>query len=84
MERDQTNLFFFSFDIIILRIRPPPEEVYTLHRKLAGAYMLCIKLGAVVQCRDMLEDVVRNHVFEDGMEHPMTNSLNVAVPFASN
>lgn len=46
--------------------------------------MLCIKLGAIVQCRDMLEDVVRDHVFEDGMEHPMTNSLNVAVPSASN
>lgn len=50
---------------------PPPEEVYTLHRKLAGAYMLCIKLGAVVRCRDMLEDIVANHVFEDGLLHPM-------------
>jgi len=51
--------------------RPPPEEVYTLHRKLAGAYMLCIKLGATIQCRDLLEEVVRNHNFEDGMNHPM-------------
>lgn len=50
---------------------PPPEEVYTLHRKLAGAYMLCIKLGAIIHCRDMLEDVVRNHTFEDGLPHPM-------------
>ena len=33
--------------------------------------MLCIKLGAVVRCRGMLEEVVANHVFEDGMEHPM-------------
>jgi aarF domain-containing kinase len=53
------------------RLTPPPEEVYTLHRKLAGAYMLCIRLGAKVQCRDMLEDVVRDHVFEDGLPHPM-------------
>lgn len=50
---------------------PPPEEVYTLHRKLAGAYMLCIKLGAVVQCRDMLEEIVSNHVFEDGIPPPI-------------
>ncbi len=53
------------------RLTPPPEEVYTLHRKLAGAYMLCIRLGAVVQCRDMLENVVQNHIFEDGLPHPI-------------
>lgn len=53
------------------RLTPPPEEVYTLHRKLAGAYMLCIKLGAVVKCRDMLEDIVRAHKFEDGLAHPL-------------
>lgn len=54
------------------RLTPPPEEVYTLHRKLAGAYMLCIKLGAVVRCSDMLEDVVREHTFEDGLPHPLS------------
>jgi aarF domain-containing kinase len=54
------------------RLTAPPEEVYTLHRKLAGAYMLCIKLGAVIRSRDMLEDIVTNHVFEDGMAHPIT------------
>lgn len=54
------------------RLTPPPEEVYTLHRKLAGAYMLCIKLGAVVQARDMLQNIVRNHQFDDGMENPLT------------
>jgi aarF domain-containing kinase len=53
------------------RLTPPPEEVYTLHRKLAGAYMLCIKLGANISSRDMLEDIVRNHKFEDGLPHPM-------------
>lgn len=56
------------------RLTPPPEEVYTLHRKLAGAYMLCIKLGAVVRSRDMLETVVANHVFDDGMVNPVTGS----------
>jgi aarF domain-containing kinase len=40
--------------------RPPPEEVYTLHRKLAGAYNLCIKLGSVVSCRDLLDEVAAN------------------------
>ncbi len=53
------------------RLTPPPEEVYTLHRKLAGAYNLCIKLGAKVQCRDLLEDIMNEHVFEDGEDHPL-------------
>lgn len=54
------------------RLTPPPEEVYTLHRKLAGAYMLCIKLGAVIRCRDMLEDIVKGHNFDDGMDRPLS------------
>jgi len=53
------------------RLTPPPEEVYTLHRKLAGAYNLCIRLGATIKCRDLLEDIVENHVFEDGQDHPI-------------
>ncbi|KAL3762079.1 hypothetical protein ACHAW5_002592 [Stephanodiscus triporus] len=39
------------------RLTPPPVEVYTLHRKLAGAYNLCIKLGAKISCRDLLDEV---------------------------
>ena len=44
------------------RLTPPPPEVYTLHRKLAGAYNLCIKLGAIIPCRDLLDEIVENHV----------------------
>mmetsp|Transcript_6805 Transcript_6805/g.14675 ORF Transcript_6805/g.14675 Transcript_6805/m.14675 type:complete len:179 (-) Transcript_6805:367-903(-) len=47
------------------RLTPPPKEVYSLHRKLAGAYMLCIKLGAVIHCRDLLEEVLENYTFQD-------------------
>jgi len=46
------------------RLTPPPEEVYTLHRKLAGAYMLCIKLNAIISCRDLLEEVYDNYLFD--------------------
>ena len=54
-------------------LTPPPEEVYTLHRKLAGAYMLCIKLRANILSRDMLEDIVPNHKFDDELPYPMSS-----------
>ncbi|XP_026457345.1 protein ABC transporter 1, mitochondrial-like isoform X2 [Papaver somniferum] len=44
---------------------PPPDEVYSLHRKLSGAFLACIKLGAVVPCRDLLYQVYDNHQFAD-------------------
>ena len=47
------------------RILPPPKEVYTLHRKLAGAFLLCIKLEATLDCRAILEEVMRENEEED-------------------
>lgn len=39
------------------RLKAPPSETYSLHRKLAGAFLLCIRLKAIIRCRDILEDV---------------------------
>lgn len=46
------------------RLRPPPSETYSLHRKLSGAFLLCFKLGAVIPCRDLLLETWENYSFE--------------------
>ncbi|KAI1117217.1 ABC1 family-domain-containing protein [Nemania sp. NC0429] len=37
------------------RLSPPPEETYSLHRKLSGAFLLCARLGSRVRCRELFE-----------------------------
>lgn len=59
------------------RLSPPPDEAYSLHRKLSGAFLACIKLGAVVPCREMLLDVYSNYKFSD-VEEDVQNKTCLA------
>ncbi|KAG8511376.1 Atypical kinase COQ8B, mitochondrial [Galemys pyrenaicus] len=43
------------------RLRPPPEETYALHRKLAGAFLACARLQARIACRDLFQDTYHRY-----------------------
>jgi len=43
------------------RLRPPPEETYALHRKLAGAFLACARLRAHIACRDLFQDAYHRY-----------------------
>ncbi|KAI9646406.1 hypothetical protein NHQ30_004398 [Ciborinia camelliae] len=45
------------------RLAPPPEETYSLHRKLSGAFLLCARLGSRVRCRELFKNSMEKTKF---------------------
>uniref|UniRef100_A0A5S6QL02 Helicase ATP-binding domain-containing protein n=1 Tax=Trichuris muris TaxID=70415 RepID=A0A5S6QL02_TRIMR len=39
------------------RLRPPTDEVYSFHRKMAGAFLLCAKMKAMVNCFELFANI---------------------------
>ncbi len=75
-----TPLYDFSNQTITTRVRaliprmlsdrlaPPPEETYSLHRKLSGAFLLCAKLGSRVPCRELWVEALRKAEVADAAD----------------
>uniref|UniRef100_A0A182S712 ABC1 atypical kinase-like domain-containing protein n=1 Tax=Anopheles maculatus TaxID=74869 RepID=A0A182S712_9DIPT len=42
--------------MIAHRLCPPPEEIYSLHRKLSGVFLLCARLNAKIDCKPIFNE----------------------------
>ncbi|XP_059055185.1 atypical kinase COQ8B, mitochondrial isoform X1 [Achroia grisella] len=47
--------------ILTHRLCPPPEEIYSLHRKLSGVFLLCSKMKVKLNCRDMFNEIYQQY-----------------------
>lgn len=44
--------------MIAHRLCPPPEEIYSIHRKLSGVFLLCSRLNVKFDCRPLYAEIV--------------------------
>ena len=42
------------------RLKAPPKEIYSLHRKIIGTYLMCMKLNSQVPAREIFLETYDN------------------------
>lgn len=57
------------------RMCAPPEESYSLHRKMSGVFLLCAKLNGAVNCYDLFHDIYRDYKFGGTWDELRAGSL---------
>uniref|UniRef100_A0A6B2E6M9 Putative abc atp binding cassette 1 protein n=1 Tax=Phlebotomus kandelakii TaxID=1109342 RepID=A0A6B2E6M9_9DIPT len=45
------------------RLCPPPDEIYSIHRKLSGVFLLCSRLKVKFACQPTFKEIVNNYRF---------------------
>ncbi|XP_055854245.1 atypical kinase COQ8B, mitochondrial isoform X2 [Episyrphus balteatus] len=43
------------------RLCPPPEEIYSIHRKLSGVFLLCSRLNVKMNCKPFYKEIIEGN-----------------------
>lgn len=49
--------------MVAQRLCPPPDEIYSIHRKLSGVFLLCSRLKVKFNCRELFDEIVAKYRF---------------------
>ncbi|CAK94480.1 unnamed protein product (macronuclear) [Paramecium tetraurelia] len=62
-EQQMTKKIYELMPVMLkYRMRPPPPEIYSLHRKLSGAYLMNMRLKTKVNCRDIFMNLYEQYI----------------------
>lgn len=57
------------------RMCAPPEESYSLHRKMSGVFLLCARLNGQVNCKPLFEEAFEGYKYGGTWEEFLAGKL---------